>query len=81
MVAELLRTGKFTLTRLTYGPWADLRRTFALYSRLVDNRARQKNLLRGVLDCPFPEFTQVFRDPLRLTARAVLLARPAPHKI
>ena len=24
MVAELLRTGKFTLTRLTYGPWADL---------------------------------------------------------
>ena len=50
MVAELLRTGKFTLTRLTYGPWADLRRTFALYSRLVDDRARQKTLLRGVLD-------------------------------
>jgi hypothetical protein len=47
----------------------------------VDDRARQKNLLRGVLDCLFPEFTQVFKDPLGLTARAVLLACPAPHKI
>lgn len=81
MVAELLRTGKFTLTRLTLGRRAELRRTFILYTRLVDDRARQKNLLRGVLDCLFPEFTQVFKDPLRLTARAVLLACPAPDKI
>ena len=81
MVAELLRTGKFTLTRLTYGQRAELRRTFILYTRLVDDRARQKTLLRGVPDCLFPEFTQVFKDPLGLTARAVLLACPAPHKI
>lgn len=66
MVAELLRTGKFTLTRLTYGRRAELRRTFILYTRLVDDRARQKTLLRGGLDCLFPEFTQVFshRDPV-----------------
>jgi len=50
MVAELLRTGKFTLTRLTYGRRAELRRTYILYTRLVDDRARQKALLRGVLD-------------------------------
>jgi len=81
MVAELLRTGKFTLTRLTYGRRAELRRTFILYTRLVDDRARQKNLLRAALDSLFPEFTQVFRDPLGLTARAVLLACPSPHKI
>jgi len=80
MVAELLRTGKFTLTRLTYGPWADLRRTFALYSRLVDDRARQKNLLRGVLDCLFPEFTQVFshRDPLGKRSPALDCSGCAP---
>ncbi len=81
MVAELLRTGKFTLTRLTYGRRAELRRTFILYTRLVDDRARQKTLLRGALDCLFPKFTQVLKDPLGLTARAVLLACPAPHKI
>ncbi len=81
MVAELLRTGKFTLTRLSYGRRAELRRTFILYTRLVDDRARQKNLLRGVLDCLFPEFTQVFKDPLGLTARAVLLACPVPYTI
>ncbi len=81
MVAELLRTGKFTLTRLTYGRRAELRRTFSLYTRLVDDRARQKTLLRGALDCLFPEFTQVLKDPLGLTARAVLLACPVPHTI
>lgn len=66
IVAELLRTGNFTLTRLTYGRRAELRRTFILYTRLVDDRARQNNLLRGGLDCLFPEFTQVFKDPLGL---------------
>jgi len=81
MVAELLRTGKFTLTRLSYGRRAELQRTFILYTRLVDDRGRQKTLLRGALDCLFPEFTQVFRDPLGLTARAVLLACPPPHTI
>jgi len=81
MVAELLRTGKFTLTRLTYGQRAELRRTFILYTRLVDDRARQKTLLRGALDCLFPEFLRVFKDPLGLTARAVLLACPSPHTI
>lgn len=81
MVAELLRTGKFTLTRVTYGRRAELRRTFILYTRLVDDRARQKNLLRGGLDCLFPEFAQAFKDPLGLTSRAVLLACPAPYTI
>jgi transposase len=81
MVAELLRTGKFTLTQLTYGWRSELRRTFVLHTRLRDDRARQKNLLRGVLDCLFPEFTQVFKDPLGLTARAVLLVCPAPDEI
>lgn len=75
------RTGKFTLTSLPHGPWAELRRTFILYSRLVEDRARQKNLLRGVLDCLFPEFTLVFKDPLGATARAVLWACPTPQAI
>jgi len=53
MVAELLRTGEFKLTQLSYGPWADLQLTFALYSHLVDGPARPRTILRGVVYCLF----------------------------
>ena len=72
MAAELLRTGKFTSTRLLYGVYAQLRATYNAYRRLVKERTRHMNLLKELLDGLFPEFTQVFKNPCGKTALTVL---------
>jgi len=81
MAAGVLRTGDFTETRLPQGVYADLRSTHSAYFRLVKERTRIINLLKGLLDGLFPEFTQVFKDPCGLTALAVLSICPAPAVI
>jgi transposase len=48
---------------------------------LVKERTRIINLLKGLLDGLFPEFTQVFKDPCGLTALTVLSTCPAPAVI
>ncbi len=72
MAAELLRTGKFIETRLLRGVCAQLRATYNAYRRLVKERARYTNLLKGLLDGLFPEFTLVFKNPCGKTALTVL---------
>lgn len=81
MAAELLRTGKFINTRLPYGVYAQLRATYSAYRRLVKERARYKNLLKGLLDGLFPEFTQVFKNPCGKTALTLLSLGAAPGSI
>lgn len=81
MCAELLRTAKFTETKLSQGVYAELRATYSAYRRLVRERSRAVNLLKGLLDGLFPEFTQVFKDPTGATALAVLSQYPAPGVI
>jgi len=81
MAAELLRTGKFIETRLPQGIYAELRATFHAYRRLVKERARYTNLLKGLLDGLFPEFTQVFKNPRGKTALTVLCQCPVPRII
>lgn len=81
MAAGVLRTGDFTETRLPQGVYADLRGTHSAYFRLVKERTRIINLLKGLLDGLFPEFTQVFKDPCGRTALAVLSICPAPAVI
>jgi len=81
MATELLRTGKFTNTRLLYGVYAQLRATYNAYQRLVKERTRYTNLLKGLLDGLFPEFTQVFKDPCGLTSMSVLSICPIPMVI
>jgi hypothetical protein len=41
---------------------------------LVRERSRIINLMKGLLDGLFPEFTQVFKDPCGRTALTVLLS-------
>jgi transposase len=48
---------------------------------LVKERTRVINLLKGLLDGLFPEFTQVFKDPCGCTAMAVLATCPSPADI
>jgi len=79
--AQLLRSGEFTETQLPQGIYAELRATYNAYRRLIKEGSRIKNLIKGLLDGLFPEFTQVFKDPCGLTALSVLSICPIPNVI
>jgi len=81
VAAELLCTGEFTETKLPQGVYAELRGSYSAYRRIVKERSRITNLLRGLLDNLFPEFTQVFKDPCGKTAMTVLSICPVPSVI
>jgi transposase len=81
MAAELLRNGDFVETRLPRGIYAELRALHSAHRRLVQERARMKNLLKGLLDGIFPEFTQVFKNVCGMTALEVLSVCPSPRVI
>jgi transposase len=52
-----------------------------LHSNLSDEAARYKNEIQDLLVVLFPEFVQVFKDPTRKTALAVLHAYPSAQAI
>jgi len=81
VAAQLLCTGEFTETRLPQGVYAELRAAHNAYRRLVKERTRITNLLKGLLDSLFPEFTTVFKDPCALTATSVLSTCAIPRVI
>jgi hypothetical protein len=66
---------------LPQGVYAELRTAHNAYRRLVKERTRITNLVKGLLDGLFPEFTQVFKDPCALTALSVLSICPIPGVI
>jgi len=81
MAAELLRTGKFTETRLLQGNYADLRAAYHSHYSLGRERSRATNQLSALLDGLFPEFYTVFKNITTKTALAVLAMYPSPHVI
>jgi len=81
VAAQLLCTGEFTESKLPQGVYAELRTAHNAYRRLVKERTRITNLIKGLLDALFPEFTQVFKDPCGLTAMSVLSTCPVPRVI
>ena len=81
VAAQLLCTGEFTDSKLLQGVYAELRAAHNTYSRLVKERTRISNLLKGLLDGLFPEFTQVFKDPCGLTSLSVLSTCAIPGVI
>jgi transposase len=81
MAAGVLLTGDFTETKLPQGVYAELRSTHSAYYRLVKERTRIINLMKGLLDGLFPEFTQVFKNPCGHTALVVLSICPSPAAI
>ena len=60
---------------------ATYRELVRLHSNLSDEAARYKNEIQDLLVVLFPEFTQVFKDPTRKTALAVLRAYPGAQAI
>jgi transposase len=81
VAAQLLCTGEFTESKLPQGVYAELRTAHNAYRRLVKERTRITNLLKGLLDALFPEFTHIFKDPCGLTALSVLSTCPIPSVI
>jgi len=81
VAAQLLCTGEFTESKVPQGVYAELRTAHNAYRRLVKERTRITNLLKGLLDALFPEFTQVFKDPCGLTALSVLSTCSVPRVI
>jgi len=81
VAAQLLCTGEFTESKLPQGVYAELRTAHNAYRRLVKERTRITNLIKGLLDALFPEFTQVFKDPCALTALSVLSTCSIPRVI
>jgi transposase len=81
VAAQLLCTGEFTESTIPQGVYAELRTAHNAYRRLVKERTRLINLVKGLLDGLFPEFTQVFKDPCGVTALSVLSACPIPGVI
>ena len=81
VAAQLLYTGEFTDTKLQHGVYAELRAAHNAYRRLVKERTRITNLVKGLLDGIFPEFTQVFKDPCGQTALSVLFICSVPNII
>jgi hypothetical protein len=74
VIADLLRTGKFTETQLRAGAYAELQLGHATYWRLRLDRGRQLTRLTNSLRQVFPEMAQVFKDLTGVTAQAVTLA-------
>ena len=81
VAAQLLCTGEFTETKVPQGVYAELRTAHNAYRRLVKERTRITNLVKGLLDALFPEFTHVFKDPCGLTALSVLSTCSIPSVI
>jgi hypothetical protein len=76
-----LCTGEFVESVIPQGVYAELRTSHNAYQRLVKERTRITNLMKGLLDGLFPEFTSVFKDPGGLTAMSVLSTCPIPGAI
>jgi transposase len=71
-IGDLLRTGKFTETRLLHGRYAELRQYVTLYERLRHDIRRQKTLIRNTAGQLFPELSSVCKDFTGDTALAML---------
>jgi transposase len=71
-IGDLLRTGKYTETRLLHGGYAELRQYVTLYERLKGDARRQKTLIRNIAGQLFPELPRVFKDLAGETAMAML---------
>jgi len=81
VAAQLLCTGEFMESKLKQGVYAELHATHNAYRRMVKERTRIKNLIKGLLDGLFPEFNRIFKEACCLNALSVLAVSPIPGVI
>jgi transposase len=77
VIADLLRTGKYTETRLLHGQYAELRQYVTLRDRLQGDIRRQKTLVSNLAGQLFPELSREFKDLTGQTALALLSSHAA----
>ncbi|MBA7669704.1 hypothetical protein ES703_77837 [subsurface metagenome] len=86
VAAQLLCTGEFTDSKLPQGVYAELRAAHNAYRRLVKERTRITNLVKGLLDALFPALTQdclpvresQLREPAYLPMSCIAKANTLP---
>jgi transposase len=71
-IADLVRIGKFTRTRLQHGDYAELRVLTHHFGQLRNEIARVKNQLRSTLMCVFPELNHLLPNLDTFVARSIL---------
>lgn len=71
-IADLIRIGNFTRTRLQHGHYAELRELTHRYGQLRDDIACAKNQLRSILMRVFPELNHLLPDLDTLIAQSIL---------
>lgn len=77
VIADLLRTGKFTQTRLLHEEYAELRQYAILRARLLQEIHRHKNWVHNIAGQLFPELGREFKDLMGQTALALLHSHAA----
>jgi transposase len=77
VIADLLRTGKYTETRLLHGQYAELRQYVTSRERLLRDIRRQKTLIDNIVGQLFPELGREFKDLTGKTALAMLSSHGA----
>jgi transposase len=80
-IARVLLSGEARIGYVPDEQVASYRELVRLHTQLSDELTRDKNEIQSLLVVLFPEFTQVFADPCRLTATAVLRAYPSAGAI
>lgn len=80
-IARVLLSGEARMGYVPDEQIASYRELVRLHTQLSDELARDKNEIRALLVVLFPEFTQVFADPCRRTAIAILQAYPSARAI
>ena len=80
-IARVLLSGEARVGYVPDEQIASYRELVRLHTQLSDELARDKNEIQGLLVVLFPEFTQVFADPCRLTATTVLQTYPSARAI
>lgn len=81
VIAELLRTGKFTETQRLQGSYAELRQYALLYRQLDQGIRRQRTRLHQAVGQLFPELGTVFKEMGGLTVTALLRRHAAAAQI
>lgn len=80
-IADLSRTGKFTLTQLQHGNYAELRQYISLYYRLKRQIRREKQHIWHAVGQLFPELPRIFKNITGETAKAMLVTQAAAVEI
>jgi len=80
-IGDLLRTGKYTETRLLHGGYAELRQHVTVYDRLQRDLRRQMTLVRNTAGQLFPEVAREFKDVTGETASALLRGHAAASRV